>query len=64
MKYLHGVLRASERDRVKIELTQTEEERTGGLRSPIKKVTYVGIAVTCAIIITAYVVYICYSLGT
>lgn len=64
MKYLHGVLRASERDRVKTEITETDEERTRGLRSPIKKVTYVGIAFTFSIILTAYVVYIVYSLGT
>ena len=63
-RYLGGVLRASERDRVKIERTESASDRTVGLRSPIRKVTWFGMFVAAAVIVVAYVVYIVYALGT
>jgi hypothetical protein len=61
-KHLGRTLLFSERQRVKVELEQSPEQRTEGLRSPVKAVTVVGIAVLLAMIVAAYVLFIYYSM--
>ncbi|GAA5993852.1 hypothetical protein JCM5350_004396 [Sporobolomyces pararoseus] len=60
MKYLNGILHATEKERV-----EREEEdsvlRNQGLRKPIKEVTYVSLGVVGSMIIIAWVLYLYYS---
>lgn len=61
-KYLGRVLFFSERRRAQDELETTVEERSQGLRSPIKSVTWLGIAVLGAIIATSYTLFVYYAM--
>jgi hypothetical protein len=61
-KYLGRVLFYSERRRAQDELETTAEERSQGLRSPIKSVTWLGIAVLGAMIATSYTLFIYYAM--
>ena len=64
-RYLGGILRASERDRVRFEQrTESASDRSVGLRRPMRRVTWLGVSVAVALIVCAYVVYIVYALGT
>jgi hypothetical protein len=58
---LGGILHASEKRRVEMELEKSEEERLVGLRGPIKKITLFGLGVVLAMVVIAWVLYLSYS---
>lgn len=60
LKYLNGILYATEKERI----ARSEEDqllRHQGLRRPIRGVTSVSLGVVAAMIITAWVLYLYYS---
>lgn len=60
-KYLDGVLIKNDMERRKMELAQTEEERSRGLKKPIKQVTVVAIGVVVSMIVIAWCLYFYFS---
>ncbi len=60
-KYLGGVLMKSDMARRKMEVAQSEEERTRGIKKAIKRVTVVAIGVVLAMIVIAWVLYFYFS---
>jgi hypothetical protein len=57
---LNGILHATEKERVARE-EEDQALRDRGLRRPIKEVTYVSLGVVVSMIITAWVLYLYYS---
>ncbi|GJN90563.1 hypothetical protein Rhopal_003575-T1 [Rhodotorula paludigena] len=60
-RYLGGVLQASDARLREMEATQSPEERTAGVRRPIKAVTIVALATVASMVVTAWVLYLYYS---
>ncbi|BGP48297.1 hypothetical protein JCM10450v2_004169 [Rhodotorula kratochvilovae] len=61
LRYLGGILNASDASLRRMEAKQTPEERAQGLRKPIREVTYVSLATVGAMIVVAWVLYLYYS---
>ena len=62
-RYFGSVMTMTEKQRVKAEENETEEERTQGLRVPRQFWTILGCTMITAMIITSYVVFIYYSVA-
>lgn len=60
-RFFGSAMTMSEKQRVKVEAVETDADRTQGLRVPRHFWTILGCAVVTAMIITAYVLYIYYS---
>lgn len=60
-RYFGSAMTMSEKQRVKVEAIETDADRTQGMRVPRRFWTILGCTVAIAMIITAYVLYIYYS---
>ncbi|GAC93927.1 hypothetical protein PHSY_001495 [Pseudozyma hubeiensis SY62] len=63
-RYFGGVLKLNERQLKHKRETESEQERQEALRKPIKNWTAAGCGLLIAIVVTGYVLYITYSIGT
>lgn len=62
--YLGGMLKLNERQRIEKEARESAHSRSHGLRKPITQCTIAGCILLLATIVTSYVIYIVYSIGT
>lgn len=63
-KYFGGVLKLNEAQLLQKMQNETTEEKKQALRKPIKKWTAAGCLLLLAFVVTSYVLYITYSIGT
>lgn len=63
-KYFDGVLKLNEKRLLKKARQESEQEKTRGMRKPIRAWTAAGCSVLVAFVTTSYVLYITYSIGT
>ncbi|SPO22893.1 uncharacterized protein UTRI_01571 [Ustilago trichophora] len=63
-KYFGGVLKLNEAQLLQKMQNETTEEKEQALRKPIKKWTAAGCLLLLAFVVTSYVLYITYSIGT
>lgn len=56
-----GILNMSEKQRVRLQLSETQEQSQSGLRKPIRSITCAAIALFASLFVTAYVVFIVFS---
>ncbi|PWZ00851.1 LOW QUALITY PROTEIN: MFS general substrate transporter [Testicularia cyperi] len=63
-RYFGGFLLLNEKQRINKEAEETEKHRMEGLRKPIRSWTLAGCCLLSAMVVTSYVVYVVYSIGT